>query len=168
MHFILPFVALTLLGMDLRKAFLIGFLGVVPDLDVLFLYHRTLSHSVVVIGLVCLPFIVYSWRVRPEWLSDSLFCFLVLASNPLLDVFFGYTPVLWPLYPYSVALRMGLDVHIGETSTLTPFLDVNRVRADFNQRMFIEGSLFTSESVIITIVLLAPILYRRSKNMYDK
>jgi hypothetical protein len=60
-----------------------------------------------------------SWSVRPEWLSDSLFCFLVLASNPLLDVFFGYTPVLWPLYLYSVVLRMGLDVHIGETSTLT-------------------------------------------------
>ena len=44
----------------------------------------------------------------------------------------------------------------------------NRVRADFNQRMFIEGSLFTSESVIITLILLAPIIYRRFKNTHDE
>jgi hypothetical protein len=75
---------------------------------------------------------------------------------------------LWPLYLYSVALRMGPNVDIGETSTLTPFLDVNRVRADFNQRMFIEGSLFTSQSVIITLILLAPIIYRRFKNTHDE
>ena len=161
MHFILPFVALLLLGLDEKKAFLMGLLGIVPDLDVLFLYHRTLSHSVVVIGLFCLPFILYCWRVRPHRLGDSWLCFLVLASNPLLDVFFGFTPVLWPLYPYAVSLRMGLNIHIGKESTLSPFLDFDRIHADFNQRLFIEGSLFTNESVIITLIFMMPIVYRR-------
>jgi len=96
-------------------------------------------------------------RVGEYERARSKFCFLVLASNPMLDVFFRYTPVLLPLYPYSVALRMGLDVHIGETSSLTPFLGVNHIRADFNQGEFIEGSV-PSESVIIKLILLAPII----------
>ena len=71
MHFVLPFVALMLLRLDLRRALPIAALGIVPNLDVLFLFHRSYSHSVIVIGLVVLPFFLYSWKVKPGWLGTA-------------------------------------------------------------------------------------------------
>ena len=160
MHFVLPFVAFMLLGLDLRRALPIAVLGIVPDLDVLFLVHRSVSHSVIVIGLVTFPFFMYSWKFKPEWLSTTWLCFLALSSNPILDLFFGFVPVFWPLYPFSIWLKVGLDVRLGSDFILIPFLNFVQVPTVFNRRNLIEGGLFTSESVIITIILMTPIIYR--------
>ena len=48
-HFIVPFTALTLAGVEFRKALPISLLALLPDLDALFLVHRSLSHSLVVL-----------------------------------------------------------------------------------------------------------------------
>jgi predicted nucleotidyltransferase len=48
-HLILPLTALTLLGVDFRKALPLALFGLLPDLDALLLIHRSLSHSLPVL-----------------------------------------------------------------------------------------------------------------------
>ena len=108
-----------------KKAMLIGgLLGTLPDLDVLvryadavesYTYHRSWSHSLIVLCLVS-PLIAYaldrlvpaSWSIAtpntrpqsgsptyPHWL---LFVFLTLVTHPILDGFTVYgTQLFWPL-----------------------------------------------------------------------
>lgn len=92
-------------------------LGTLPDLDVLipyagavenFSYHRSFTHSVLVLSLVA-PAIAWAIRLgsgnrgasfRQWWLM----CWLVLITHPLLDGFTIYgTQLLWPLsdHPFS-------------------------------------------------------------------
>ncbi len=108
-----------------RKAMLVGgFLGTLPDLDVLvhyadavasFTYHRSWSHSLLVLSLVS-PIIAYLlYRSYPKkWLPSPsltppfktwLLCvFLILITHPILDGFTVYgTQLLWPLSTTPIA-----------------------------------------------------------------
>jgi inner membrane protein len=95
-----------------RRAALWGAaLGTLPDLDVLvplgdpvadFTYHRSASHSLIVLSVLA-PALAYGLsripRTRdadfPRW---WLMVFLVLITHPLLDAFTVYgTQLLWPL-----------------------------------------------------------------------
>jgi len=95
-----------------KRALLVGAaLGTVPDMDVLvqysdavesFTYHRSWSHSLLVLSLLSLPaalllsrlFKGYSVTFSRWWLAT----FLVLITHPLLDSFTIYgTQIAWPL-----------------------------------------------------------------------
>ena len=108
-----------------RRAIVVGGLvGTLPDLDVLFhytdavanyTYHRSWSHSLLVLGIVS-PFLAWllhfsfpsRWMARSESSEPGLqppcyanwfWCiFLVLTTHPILDGFTVYgTQLLWPL-----------------------------------------------------------------------
>ena len=116
----------TTLGARLgKKAMLIGgLLGTLPDLDVLvryadavesYTYHRSWSHSLIVlslasplIALMFYRFVPASWSIstrKTTLQSRSLtyshwlvFVFLVLVTHPILDGFTVYgTQLFWPL-----------------------------------------------------------------------
>ncbi|TVS13529.1 MAG: metal-dependent hydrolase [Gammaproteobacteria bacterium] len=94
-------------------------LGTVPDLDVFiplgdpvadFTYHRSFSHSIIVLTLVSPAFawLILKFHAQPRSAFGDwwLLSFLVLVTHPLLDVFTVYgTQLLWPLddTPYFVS-----------------------------------------------------------------
>jgi membrane-bound metal-dependent hydrolase YbcI (DUF457 family) len=166
MHFILPFVALILYGLEPRKALPIALLGIVPDLDVLLSVHKSFTHSLPVIILAAAPFLYYYWRTGSKRLGTVWLCFLSLASNPVLDMFCGFTPILWPLHPYSLWLEGDLIVRFGSEFTLKPSISLNQIPTVFTKGKTFEGSLFTNESLLATLVLMAPILYKQFKTRY--
>ncbi|MEM7256949.1 MAG: metal-dependent hydrolase [Pseudomonadota bacterium] len=101
-----------------RAALLAGaLLGSAPDLDVLvpfagavesFTYHRSFSHSLIVLSIVAplIAVLLYRFtRFRELSLTHCwLFTWLVLITHPLLDTFTVYgTQLFWPLSDYPVS-----------------------------------------------------------------
>lgn len=158
MHFALPLTALLLLRLELRTATPLALLGLLPDLDALLLIHRSFSHSLVVVGLLFLPILLIARRYRPEHQRTVILAFLVTASHPILDLG-GLTPILWPIYPYSVSVRLALNGVLGEGMGLSPMVDIRQAPPDFSKVPSIDYPLFTQEGLLLTVVLLLPILY---------
>jgi membrane-bound metal-dependent hydrolase YbcI (DUF457 family) len=161
-HFILPLAALLLLGEDLRTAAPLALLGLLPDLDALLLLHRSISHSVAVMGLLFLLLLLYARHYSPDHQRTVTLVFLVTASHPILDLG-GLTPILWPIYPYSISVRLALNGVLGEGLGLSPRVDIIQALPDFSKVTSIDYPLFTQEGLLLTVVLLLPILYNLAK-----
>lgn len=95
-----------------RKALLAGaVLGTLPDIDVLidygdavadYTYHRSFSHSLLVLSALALMLALLSARFITRWdislMRWGLFYGACLLTHPLLDAFTAYgTQLLWPL-----------------------------------------------------------------------
>jgi len=157
-HLVVPFTALTLYGLGWRKALPLALLAMLPDLDVFFRVHRSMSHSLVVISLVGLPLMMLAYRLknlRVGWLG-----FLAVASHIALDVFAGYTPILWPLYGNSVWIQTELRAQISSTPTLTPVLNIAMEPTRFIAFQSIDAPLLTGKGLIISVILILPILVK--------
>ncbi|MFK7859815.1 MAG: metal-dependent hydrolase [Granulosicoccus sp.] len=102
-----------------RRALVAGaLLGTLPDLDVVvpyaddvssFTYHRSWSHSLLVLSLVSLPIAWFVQRLFRttgiSWRHCLTGVWLVLITHPLLDSFTTYgTQIFWPLTPAPTAL----------------------------------------------------------------
>jgi hypothetical protein len=68
-HFIVPFIVLTLVGVDVKKAFPISLLALLPDFDAFFLVHRSLSHSIMVVLAVAVPIALLTYKLKPRLLN---------------------------------------------------------------------------------------------------
>ena len=158
LHVVVPFVALVLYGVEPRRAAPLSLLGVVPDLDALLLVHRSLSHSVVVLGLVWVPVLAYVRMRRPGLWVEAVLGLLVLVSHPVLDMVGGYTPVLWPLYGDSIYLRMALDGRVSPGVSFNPRVEVLGVPTVFKPVASLDYPLFTGEGLAVSLILLLPIV----------
>jgi len=157
-HLVIPFTALTLYGLEWRKALPLALLAQLPDLDVLFHVHRSMSHSLVVVSLVGLPLLMLAYRLktpRVGWLV-----LLAVASHIALDVFAGYTPILWPLYGNSVWIRTELMAQISSIPTLIPALKIAMEPTRFIAFESIDAPLLTGEGLIISMMLILPVLVK--------
>ena len=155
-HLVVPFTALIISGLEWRKALPLALLALLPDLDALFHVHRSMSHSLVVISAVGLPLLVLTYRLkisRVGWLG-----LLAVASHIALDVFTGYTPILWPLYGNSVWIQTELMAHISSTPTLTPVLKIALEPIQFIAFQSLDAALLTGKGLIISVILILPIL----------
>ena len=101
-HFIVPFVALMLVDVEAKKALPISLLALLPDLDALLLVHRSNSHSIVVVLSVAAPLLLLAYKFKPRLCGYAFLALLAVTSHLVLDVFAGYTPLLWPLYGCSI------------------------------------------------------------------
>ncbi|MCH8544146.1 MAG: metal-dependent hydrolase [Alcanivorax sp.] len=101
-----------------RRAILWGAaLGTLPDLDVLipvadpvsaFIYHRSFSHSLLIMALATPLLVWLARRLHPDTARHTgrwaLLIFLVLATHTLLDALTVYgTQLFWPLTNYPVS-----------------------------------------------------------------
>ena len=158
LHLVVPFTALTLYGLEWRKALPLALLALLPDFDVFFRVHRSMSHSLVVISLVGLPLLMLAYRMKtPQagWLG-----LLAVYSHIALDVFAGYTPILWPLYGKSVWIQTELRAHIGSIPTVVPALNVAMEPTRFNAFQSLDTSILTGGGLIISMVLVLPLLFK--------
>jgi hypothetical protein len=152
LHFVVPFVSLRAVGLDLRKATFASLLALTPDLDVLFNNHRSPTHSVIVVGLAVLVFLALTWK-RKTARSLVLLAAFGVFSHLLLDFFQTSTPLFWPLMSQPVALWQNPGFHM-----LTGVLL-------WYPSSWLDAPLITAEGLGISLILLAPtfgqILFRR-------
>ena len=167
-HFIVPFIALTLVGVEFRKALPISLLAVLPDLDALFLVHRSLSHSVVVVLSVMVPFVLLTYKFKPRFYSYGFLALMSVASHLVLDLFAGYTPILWPLYGYSVWIQAGLVAHVGSSPSLALSAQLLTEPITFQTFQSLDAPLFTGEGLILAAVLLMPVFFKAFKVWWQR
>ena len=159
LHFVLPLVALLLLDMDLRTAVPLALLGLLPDIDATLLIHRSISHSIPIIALLTLPLLLLARRFKPVHQKTTIMAFLVTTSHSILDLS-GLTPILWPLYPYSISINGSLNGVMSEEIGLIPRLNVAQALPDFSRVSGFDYTLFTQDGLFLTLVLLLPVFYK--------
>ena len=167
-HFVVPFTALMLVGVEARKALPISLLAVLPDLDALFLVHRSPSHSLVVVLSVMVPLLLLTYKFKPRLQGYVLLALLAVGSHLVLDLFTGYIPILWPLYGYSVWIHAELMVHIGGSTSLSPSVKLFTEPTAFQPFQTLDAPLFTDEGVILSAVLLSPVLLRACRGLWQR
>jgi membrane-bound metal-dependent hydrolase YbcI (DUF457 family) len=167
-HFVVPFTALLLFGLEFRKALPVSLFALLPDVDALFLVHRSLSHSIVVMLIVVAPFLLLIHKFKPRLQSYAFLALMAAASHSILDVFAGYTPILWPLYGYSVWVQVGLGTHIGSSPSLSASAQLLTKPITFRQFQSLDAPLFTGEALILSVVLLTPVLLRACRTLWQR
>jgi len=167
-HFVVPFTALLLFHVDLKKALPISLLALLPDVDALFLVHRSLSHSIVVMLIVAAPFLLLTYKFKPGLRSYALLASMAVASHLILDVFSGYTPIVWPFCDYSVWIKAEVEAHIGSSPSFSPSVQLLTKPITFQQFQRLDAPLFTGESLIVSVVLLSPVLLTACKALLQR
>lgn len=153
-HFIIPLFLLIMLGFNLKKSVLISSLAIIPDLDVIFHVHRSISHSIIFIIVVIIPIILILNYLKIGNKNEKLMAILVILSHPFLDMFGGYTPILWPLIDKSVYIFTELTTNMSNVLDLNLIFNVNFDKTIFYKITGGEGPIFTSQGFGITLLLL--------------
>ena len=157
LHVAVPFTALVLLGIKPRAALPLALLGALPDLDALFLIHRSISHSAIILTLAWAPVLAATWLHRPTYKGYAVMGLLVLLSHPAIDMMGGYTPILWPLLDDSIRLNLSLNGRVGEGVSISPSIRLHSTPTVFQPVTSLDYPLFTGEGLVISLILLAPI-----------
>lgn len=153
-HFIIPLFLLLMLGFNLKKSILISSLAIIPDLDVIFHVHRSISHSIIFILAVTIPIILILNYLKIGNKNEKLIAILVILSHPFLDMFGGYTPILWPLFDKSVYIFTELNTNMNNVLDLNLIFKVNFEKTIFYKVTGGEGPIFTSQGFGIALVLM--------------
>ncbi len=157
-----------LVGLEARKALPISLLAVLPDLDTLFLVHRSPSHSLTVVLGVIVPLLFLTYKFKPRLQGYALLALLAVGSHLVLDLFAGYTPLLWPLYGYSVWINAELMIHIGGSTSLNPSVKLLTEPTTFQPFQTLDAPLLTNEGIILSTVLLTPVLVRACRALWQR
>ncbi len=111
LYFAVPLAPLRASGVDWRKALFVSFFAVVPDLDVPFHMHRSLSHPLVVV-IVVRPILAIGHK--NEVITDpTLLTAFGVITHVVLNVFGAFTLLIWPLSNQCIQIVTGLDLHVG-------------------------------------------------------
>lgn len=154
-HFIIPFLVLGFCGVGLKKSVALSSLAILPDLDVLFHIHRSVTHSAVVLIAVLIPIILFIKIRHPNYFHDSLVGGLVVLTHPVLDVFDSYTPLLYPLYKKSVFVLCRLTTDMSELSNLNFFFEIKTVSTSFSLiAPNTGGTVFSGLGIAIGLIIL--------------
>ncbi len=167
-HFLVPFTALLLVGVGFKKALPVSLLAVLPDFDALFLVHRSVSHSIVLMLIGIAPFLFLAYKFKPRVQSYALLALMAAATHPILDVFGGYTPIFWPLYGYSVWIRAELFAHVGSSLSLISSAQLLTRPVTVQPFQSLDAPLFTGEGLILSAVLLLPVLLKSRRALWQQ
>lgn len=154
-HFSLVFAIFApILG--LRRAFLISLLTLIPDIDVIFHIHRSMTHSIILISLTYLPILLLVYLFKREFLNVAFMGLLSLLIHPIMDCFQTYTPILYPLSPSSLWFDVGGGIHISGGG-IYPILSLGlKFRpTSFKPFIVLDAPIFTGEGLLISILLIA-------------
>ncbi|MCP8305279.1 MAG: metal-dependent hydrolase [archaeon] len=152
-HFAVPFASLYMVGVRSRMVLAASVFALLPDLDVLLNVHKSITHSILLLFLA--SFITYS-LLRKKYGELILICSLGFASHLLLDLFSGYTPILWPLWDRSVWISIGLNAQFGNPFILAPKADILTAPISFEPFQHLDAEVITSEGIMISLILLGP------------
>lgn len=157
-HFSIPFCTLALSGASSRRAMFASFLALLPDLDVLAHLHRSVTHSALLVAAVAVPLVVLTWSTK--YRIYAVLAAVGLASHLVLDLFSGYTPLLWPIYNQDMWLVIRSLVHIGSIPSVTLDVDMLTRPITFESFHTLDVPIFTSGGLVISSILLASVLLK--------
>lgn len=163
LHVSIPLFTMISCGVKPKKAALISLLDLLPDFDVLFMVHRSISHSVVFLLIFCIPIILVIKKFAPNHLSNAVLCTLVLLSHPIMDLFTGFTPIIWPLLNQSVSVTTIMMINFANP----PCLQFN-MAMEFSPVVFpavtkFDAPIFTSNGIAVTSIFIAGMVLKKVK-----
>jgi hypothetical protein len=136
-----------------RRALLLAFVGLLPDVDALFLVHRWVTHSIPVELLASAPLLVLTYAYRRGYFGVAVLAVLLYTLHIVMDLLTGLTPALWPLAP---ALAVNIEVN-GAYSVngvrVTPGFEVIVGPVDFARRDSVEGPLVSETGLMLVLVV---------------
>ena len=156
-HFAIPFAMLLIFGVDVKKALPISMLALVPDFDALFLVHRSFSHSLPVILAAFALASPLIWKFKAQ--KIAILAFLAVSSHLFLDLFSGFTPIMWPFYGYSIDIVIDLMVNMGNSTSLSFHNEILTQPISFDRFEDMTSPLFTGNGLIVSAVLLTISIY---------
>ena len=156
LHFSIPFSAVFSITGRLRYAFLAGVFGIIPDLDILFGIHRSPTHSIPVLLAVAVPVLVMLSSRNSRFLKASKIGLFGILTHPILDLFDGYTPILWPLSGYSPWIKFSVEAYLSSTPSLNVDCQVLWQPTIFHPVETIGGVLVTPLGAVISAALMLP------------
>ncbi|MEM2168493.1 MAG: glycosyltransferase [Candidatus Bathyarchaeia archaeon] len=170
-HFSVIF-ALSAPRLGVKRALILSLMALLPDLDVLFHVHRSVSHSLIILGLSWLLVLTVIYAIKREYLKAGILCFLAFLSHPIMDCFQSYTPILYPVLDRS--LRVKFDgSFLFSPEGFSPRVSVSIMAAPtlFKPFQYFDAPIFTGEGFLISLLLImVPLLletnaFRRAVNI---
>lgn len=159
-HFVIPFFLLVMFGFNIKKATFISLLAVLPDLDVLFHIHRSISHSIFFVLIFSFPAILISKKFYKERFNESIIATLVILSHPFMDMFTYFTPVFWPLFNKSIHIVSELTTNMNDVLDLNLTLQVYFKPIAFYRTTNMDAPIFSSAGVGVSLVLLIGLILK--------
>jgi len=123
--------------------------------------HRSWTHSIIVILAFCGVMLLIFKVFNSKLLAFSFFATLALISHLLLDLFTTYTPILWPLVSQSFFINLGGGVKISENMQVYVNAEVSVEPTNFTHFGSLDAPIFTSEGLVIGVMLAVPALLSR-------
>ncbi len=154
MHFIVPFSVLIMCGIGIKKSAFLASLATLPDLDVLFHIHRSFSHSMLFVFLLCAPAIITATMKHSNRTYDAVIATLVILSHPFLDLFTYFTPIFWPLYNKSIYIVAEMTTNMNNVSQVHLLFDIKLKPMVFYHTISMDAPIFTSIGVAVTLVIM--------------
>ena len=154
LHFAVPF-ALTAPVLGVRRAIAVSFVALLLDLDVFFHVHRSPSHSIVLLSVVCLVAVGLVRRLKTKYLGLTLAGCLALLSHPVMDLFSTYTPILYPLVLESFYLDFQGRLMIEGLTMPSSMAQIDTTPTVFESFRRLDAPIFTSEGFIVSLLLVA-------------
>jgi hypothetical protein len=159
-HFIVPFTVLIMYGMGVKKSAFFASFAILPDLDVLFHVHRSFSHSIFFILLLCTPAIIITAARHSKRTRAAVIATLVILSHPFMDLFTYFTPIFWPLYNKSIYIIAEMTTNMDNVSQLHLLFDIKLEPVVFYHTISMDAPIFTSTGVAVTLVILIGLILR--------
>ncbi|MEM4577192.1 MAG: glycosyltransferase [Candidatus Nezhaarchaeales archaeon] len=155
LHFSVVF-AVSAPQFGVRRALPLSALALLPDVDVLFGVHRSMSHSAVLVALAFLPALLAAALAGRRRLGLAAACFAAVLSHLALDCFQSYTPLLYPLCGESFWVDVAGAVSISGGG-LVPQLSaaLRSIPTEFAAFEFMDAPLFTREGFLASAMLVA-------------
>jgi membrane-bound metal-dependent hydrolase YbcI (DUF457 family) len=136
-----------------RRALLLAFIGLLPDVDVLLLVHRWVTHSVPVALLASTPLLVLTYAYRREYVGVAVLAVLLYTMHVVTDPLTGLTPALWPLAS-AVALNIEVNgVYSVNGVRVTPGFEVIVGPVDFARRDSVEGPMVSETGLMLALLV---------------
>jgi len=151
-HYVISYLVSTRV-FKFKESLVIALVGLLPDIDVLLMVHRWVSHSLLIPTLT-LPLILliikYLGKDHLKYLVVPVALYML---HIFLDLFTAPTPILWPISTQSYSLGVKLDGVLSDTGIkLIPSLIVSAEVSDFTRKSVLEGPLITDTGIMVAVV----------------
>jgi dolichol-phosphate mannosyltransferase len=162
LHFAIPFsISAPIIG--IKRAIIVGIIGMLPDIDVLLHVHRSMTHSLIILTIISLiPLYIAFFKLKEK--SLALLSFFSLMIHPIMDIFQTYTPILYPISNSSFQINIKGSVLISRS--IVPYIEsqVSSIPTNFQKFLVMDAPIFTSEGFIVSLILIvAPFLFLKFK-----